>query len=592
MSITELDGNLFSSMMDYACENLAKYYLIANRINIFPVPDRDTGTNVYYTINNSLQRIPDDAISLTAYCHFLIGNMEYFALGNSGKIFSLFFKNAFKSLENDNKITISSLEFESALIKGIAKTWEYLESIGFNPKKASILSVIEDSLKGISAPNLNEWVRCHYKQIIDEVWKTKEAADYLAKENVVDSGALTYLYLIEGWNNFLQGKEEHYTGFDELQRELNNTINQIYDVQFIIQGNKEIKKITDLMNCYGDQVIVLENNKFVNCHVHIKDEERVENLINKISSFSKILNISIEDMSNTENLDPTKNILKENKMKKPFIIYTGGADLSRVLPGKYPSIKKIGGKLLCNGKVIEDGERSYKEIREMVDKGILFSTSQPSVQDCKNIMQKVLSEGYDGLILIPLIRRVHCYNQAVKDLGIENVVQYIFTDAEDRQANLFCALALAEDIKKKKSSQEAILKGFKRINNMKIYEIGPTDFFLRTKRISHLENNIGKILGIPIIKTQARQTKLIRGISSEENIEKEFIDLIEKEICNPKGLDILITYGHRDDIALRLKKAFAEKYGKKLRLNMTFMKGGGAAVRGEDSYCSIILAEH
>ncbi|MBS3175013.1 DAK2 domain-containing protein [Candidatus Woesearchaeota archaeon] len=110
--------------------NISKYYHIANRINVFPVPDKDTGTNVYHTINKSLEKIPHNEIFLPAYCSSLLENMEYFSLGNSGKIFSLFFTNSFKSWIKDNKIFVDVNELENALVNGIKNTWNYLDSIG------------------------------------------------------------------------------------------------------------------------------------------------------------------------------------------------------------------------------------------------------------------------------------------------------------------------------------------------------------------------------------------------------------------------------------------------------------------------------
>jgi len=589
----KLDGKMFSSMMQSANENISKYYHIANRINVFPVPDKDTGTNVYHTINKSLEKIPHNEIFLPAYCSSLLENMEYFSLGNSGKIFSLFFTNSFKSWIKDNKIFVDVNELENALVNGIKNTWNYLDSIGFNPRKASILSVIGDSLKNLPASSLIEWVNSHYHKLIEEVWKTKEDADYLAKEKVVDSGALMYFYLIEGWNGFLQGKEIHYSGFDDLQRNTADVATQIYDVQFrLSKDNTDIKKIVDIMNKYGDQVIVLENPEFLNCHVHIINSEKVETMMKSISLLCKILTISVEDMSKVQTHQVIENILTLNNMKNPFIFYTGGADISRVLPGKYEFVRKISGKVLCKGNEIEHGERPYQEIIEMVEKGISFNTSQPSVNECKQAMQKAIDSGYDGLILIPLIRRIHCYKQAVKDLEIENKIQYVFTGLEDRQANLLSALAIAEDIKEKKSPQDALLNAFKRIKLLKVYEIGPTGFFLSSNRINALEHNLGKIFWSPIIKTYAGETKLIGGISSKDKLEKELLDLIEKDLPNTNNIDVLIAYGKREDLALRLKNAFAKKFSSRLRLNFVFMKGGSSAVRGEDSYCTVVVGEH
>ncbi|UJG44109.1 MAG: DAK2 domain-containing protein [Candidatus Heimdallarchaeum endolithica] len=175
-----------------------------NAINVFPVPDGDTGANMYFTIKKiveEVQNVTDEEKILSAI------NRGAFlgAKGNSGVIYSQFLIGVVESLEEQQKITISSFS------KGFAQGVEYAYDAVMNPVEGTILTVIRKvSEKAAEIADRNEeigWIE-FFDALIETAYKalkeTQDQLEVLKDAGVVDAGAKGFVHILESWRKALE----------------------------------------------------------------------------------------------------------------------------------------------------------------------------------------------------------------------------------------------------------------------------------------------------------------------------------------------------------------------------------------------------
>jgi DAK2 domain fusion protein YloV len=276
-SNTTCGGQSFKRALQAARRWLERHAAAVNAINVFPVPDGDTGTNMLLTMNAALMEIeqsPDDSISAIsqAVAHgALMG-----ARGNSGVILSQILRGFAHSL--DGKTTFSAKDF--------AKAAEEAHDTAFrgvvNRVPGTILDVAREAAQtaqeiSIRTDNLVD--------IISEVVATAQATNMLTQEQnpvlkqagVVDAGGQGLVYLLEGALRYLQGESVDIDIDMEAAVDLNSTSGAGeegygYDVQFLIKGDAlDVGEIRKAITAMGDSTLVVGDSHLVKVHVHVHD---------------------------------------------------------------------------------------------------------------------------------------------------------------------------------------------------------------------------------------------------------------------------------------------------------------------------------
>ena len=198
----------FKALFKRGIENLIKDRKQLNDINVFPVPDGDTGDNLACTVlpvYEQIDRLPEERIdALTAQ---LSSQMLLSARGNSGVIFSQFFSGFSKAVEGEE--SLNPVKFAAAMQKATEETYLSLES----PKEGTILTVIRHSAeefgKGATEekmfPSIFNRVRQRSRQMLE---KTRHMLPQLKKAGVIDAGGLGFYLFIEGMANYFREKKE------------------------------------------------------------------------------------------------------------------------------------------------------------------------------------------------------------------------------------------------------------------------------------------------------------------------------------------------------------------------------------------------
>ena len=246
-----LDGNLFKKLLISGANNLAIHKAIVNNLNVFPIPDGDTGDNMLMTIEHGASEIKDfDESNISAMSKKISRGMLFGARGNSGVILSQIFRGIADGLKEVDKANANTLA--DAFINGYQRAYKMV----VNPVEGTILTVARnasDKTKSLvnDKTSIHDFFRIYLENANDALKDTINQLDCLKKANVIDSGGAGYVYILEGMLK----------SFDEKT----DTNKYILDYKFerekyVTSMNTELKEYAIISVCNGDGLRELFTN--------------------------------------------------------------------------------------------------------------------------------------------------------------------------------------------------------------------------------------------------------------------------------------------------------------------------------------------
>ncbi len=293
-------------MVDYAVRNLKKNIKTVNQLNVFPVPDGDTGTNMVTTIHNGLKAVGESIEDLSSVSRKFARSVVFEARGNSGVIVSQFLKGISEKFY-DVDVADGAL-FIEALDKGV----EYAYSSVATPVEGTMLTVIKDATQAVRSEFTGEQ---GVKEIIDSftdhakqsLETTPELLLVLKEAGVVDSGGAGIVYLFEGMQKYLDGEpiealeEEQQSSptvdYDAFDR--NSTFPYGYCTELLLQILNDRDSFDPLsfkqqLSHMGNSLVVSIENDKVRVHIHTHFPEQILSLCHNYGEF---LSLKIENMT-------------------------------------------------------------------------------------------------------------------------------------------------------------------------------------------------------------------------------------------------------------------------------------------------------
>jgi len=256
---------------------LEKHAAAVDALNVFPVPDGDTGTNMLLTMNAALaeiERWPEDSVSAVAQAvahGALMG-----ARGNSGVILSQLFRGFARSL--DSQATLSAHEFARAAQEACDTAYHGV----VKPVEGTILTVAREAARAAreAAGQTEDLV-----EVLTRVVETAQATNALTPEllpvlkeaGVVDAGGQGLVYILEGMLRFLHGESVVIDTEMDAVVHLKSTLGAGpegygYDVQFLIKGEiLDVDQIRETIGAMGESTLVVGDAHLVKVHVHVHD---------------------------------------------------------------------------------------------------------------------------------------------------------------------------------------------------------------------------------------------------------------------------------------------------------------------------------
>ncbi|MEX1377469.1 MAG: DegV family protein [Eubacteriales bacterium] len=405
-----IDGNTIYDYFISGAKRLIGSERNLNSINVFPVADGDTGTNLALTmkmiilkskknknLNDTLSSISETAIE-NAY-------------GNSGMIFAQFLNGFF--IETKAKESITSKEFAEVARKAAGHAYNAVGS----PKEGTILSVMRDWANELSRAldslDFEKGINDSVEKARVFVEKTKYKMKVFVENNVVDAGAKAFLIFLEGMHEFLKkGKvdENYTTDYIELEAH-ENTLKNVeveknrYCSQFYIETKHETEDIKKAIVELGDSFVITSKDNHVKIHIHTDSPDVI---MAELEKKGTVISQKIEDMK-------LMNGIIHNRKNKIGIVTDSIADITQEMIDEN-QITVIPMNLVCDStlyldKITMTPDYFYKKLNE-------YKMNPTSAQPSSAVIEKtfeMLLEHFDSIIGIFVSKKMSgTYNSASK----------------------------------------------------------------------------------------------------------------------------------------------------------------------------------
>lgn len=331
--MNKITVNDFKSMLASGCANLENYSNEIDTLNVFPVPDGDTGTNMSMTFTNGYnEAIKCDSDSVSDVAKAFSKGLLMGARGNSGVITSQIFRGFYQSVEGKTELDVKdiSLAFENGArvaYKAIMK-----------PVEGTILTVIRESSwyanNDVEKENIDldtYFARLH-QYCYESLQRTPDYLPVLKEVGVVDSGGTGILRIIEGFKKFIEGNPVEFKEKKETVQ-VNPALlleNEEfgYCTEFILRLKDELVDTFDekvlkvkLTEMGGESLVVVKDEELVKVHVHTLTPGNALNIGQRYGEFIKlkIENMQEQHSSITANASaPVKEKTEEVKEPKKY----------------------------------------------------------------------------------------------------------------------------------------------------------------------------------------------------------------------------------------------------------------------------------
>ena len=306
--IKEINGQQYYDLIDYGVRNLSIYKDRVNALNVFPVPDGDTGTNMLVTLQSGLDGIAEGEKELSDISRQFARAVTFGARGNSGVIISQFFKGmseTFYGLES-----IDCIQFVEALENGVRCAYKAVPQ----PVEGTILTVVREAteyvrhqLEAGCIHTMNDVIDIYLDKAKLSLEETPQLLEVLRAAGVVDSGGAGIIYVFEGMEKYLKNESLPEAADDDRRGEAQDYSRFHRDSVFEFGYCTEL--LLQMTNCaepfdydvfqreigaYGDSIVtVLEDDK-LKLHIHTRTPE---NVLTYCHRYGEFLNLKIENMS-------------------------------------------------------------------------------------------------------------------------------------------------------------------------------------------------------------------------------------------------------------------------------------------------------
>ncbi len=324
MASSVLDGKDLIKFITAGAANLREHAQIVNELNVFPIPDGDTGENMSLTIEGGIGAFDGSGEgSIGEASSKIASGMLMNARGNSGVILSQLFAGIADGLKD--KKTASVIDLANALRMGVDRAYKAV----VNPTEGTILTVARETSEFVSS-RINEdsgtetLMNDMLKEMRDSLDRTPELLSVLKEAGVVDSGGAGLYYIVEGIYRTLRGEDVAGSPYSSVpaQKRLDFSKFTEFDVmkygyctEFLLRlqtskielSSFKIDHLIGFLNTIGDSIVAFQNGTIVKVHVHTMTPGIVLDYCQKYGEF---LTIKIENMTLEHNESTVTNNFK------------------------------------------------------------------------------------------------------------------------------------------------------------------------------------------------------------------------------------------------------------------------------------------
>ena len=515
-----IDGKKFRDMFVSGANNLQNNKDLVDKLNVFPVPDGDTGTNMSLTISyaiKELAKVQND--NVTDIGKALSKGSLMGARGNSGVILSQIIRGIAKSVEGKENLNV--VDLANAFKNGSDTAYKAV----IKPIEGTILTVVRESgeyAENIAQEDMDmiEFLELVVEKANESLNKTPELLKALKEAGVVDSGGKGLVLIYEGMLSSLKGNnielvEGGISSDTNVSVEQNISTEDIkyqYCTEFILETNKvDDLTVRERFMKYGDSLAVVGDEGVIKVHVHTNDPGLA---IQEALSYGQLLTIKVENMK----LQHENKVLKEaaqteevhvEEKEYGFIATSMGDGLAQIF-------RDFG-----VDHIIEGGQ-----------------TMNPSTEDFMKAIEKLNAK---NIIILPNNSNIIMAANQAKELSDKNIVVIPTKNVPQAFAALVTFDGDADIAENEANMMEAL----------STVKSGQVTYAVRDTVINDVEVKEGNIIGIA-------EGKLL---SAGDKVDEITTDLIEKLVDEDSAI-ITLYYGEdtsKED-AQALRDALEENF--------------------------------
>ena len=515
-----IDGKKFRDMFVSGANNLQNNKDLVDKLNVFPVPDGDTGTNMSLTISyaiKELAKVQND--NVTDIGKALSKGSLMGARGNSGVILSQIIRGIAKSVEGKENLNV--VDLANAFKNGSDTAYKAV----IKPIEGTILTVVRESgeyAEKIAQEDMDmiEFLELVVEKANESLNKTPELLKALKEAGVVDSGGKGLVLIYEGMLSSLKGNnielvEGGISSDTNVSVEQNISTEDIkyqYCTEFILETNKvDDLTVRERFMKYGDSLAVVGDEGVIKVHVHTNDPGLA---IQEALSYGQLLTIKVENMK----LQHENKVLKEaaqteevhvEEKEYGFIATSMGDGLAQIF-------RDFG-----VDHIIEGGQ-----------------TMNPSTEDFMKAIEKLNAK---NIIILPNNSNIIMAANQAKELSDKNIVVIPTKNVPQAFAALVTFDGDADIAENEANMMEAL----------STVKSGQVTYAVRDTVINDVEVKEGNIIGIA-------EGKLL---SAGDKVDEITTDLIEKLVDEDSAI-ITLFYGEdiKEEQAEALRESLEEKF--------------------------------
>ncbi len=517
-----ISGATFKKMVLAGVSLLEQNKEYIDSLNVFPVPDGDTGTNMFLTMKSAVGEINKcTGTDLTSLSDAFAKGALRGARGNSGVITSQIFK-GFCSVTKNCK-EISTKDFAKAMQEGAGIAYKAVTK----PKEGTILTVIRVMAENaVSLAKKQDDFEVFLKKVLEtgeEILKqTPEMLPVLKKAGVVDSGGRGILVIFTGFYRFLMGEELEYTFEDETKPQTVDDviadINNLGDIEYgycteymIINMFKkttevDITKLREKLMEIGDSVICIGDLSLVKVHVHTNEPNKA---LGYALELGELYNLKIENMREQNRELKKKAQAVEESKELGMIAVAPGEGLSQIF------------KELTVDEIIVGGQ-----------------TMNPSAEDIATAADKVPAR---NVFVFPNNKNIVLAAQQANDVTNKNL---IIIPTKSVPEGISAAITFNPDASVEEN-EAAMLEATKSVRS------GSVTYAVRDTHVDGFDLTKGEIIGLDD-----------KAILAKGNLVSETTEKLIEAMFDDSVMNITLFYGEdiREDEANALQEKLAAKY--------------------------------
>ena len=524
--IQNIDGKQVRDMFVSGANNLKNHKDLVDKLNVFPVPDGDTGTNMSLTIScaiKELNKVEKDDIGQLGKA--LSKGSLMGARGNSGVILSQIIRGIAQSI--DGKEILTSMDIAKALKNGSDIAYKAV----IKPVEGTILTVVRESSEyalkaAVLEEDIIEFMKLLVKEANNSLNRTPELLHALKEAGVVDSGGKGLVLVYEGMlksleGQFVESQEVQTSETSAVQVENKISTEDIkfqYCTEFILETDKiSDLKMRDIMIKYGDSLVVVGDDGIIKVHVHTNTPGTV---LQEALAYGQLLTIKIENMKLQHENKVIKDAQEDKEVSEQAAVSEEPKEFGFIATSMGQGLAKIF-KDFGVDHIIEGGQ-----------------TMNPSTEDFMNAIEKMNAH---NIIILPNNSNIIMAANQAKDLSDKNII--VIPTKNVSQA--FAALVNFDADLTIEENEANMVEALSTVKS------GQVTYAVRNTVINDVEVKEGNIIGLG-------EGKLL---SAGDNIDEITTNLIESLVDEDSAI-ITLFYGEdiKEEQAEALRESLEEKF--------------------------------